>query len=181
MCQVYKCQTIRSKPKPEKTSKKRKSKKRVPEKRLLEQKADKLVREIVFLRDVSCICPPPKNGHSEVLQPGHLITRGRKYIRWSLINVHCQCSSCNLLHEHYAEIYTKWFILEFGPDEYMKLVEDSGRIANLHIAEMRTLCEELEKILAYQKENPNWRPYFRQVDIISGEWKNTIEEKTDEG
>lgn len=139
--------------------------------RFLETKADRLVRDIVMLRDFRCVCPPPvKNGHSNVMQPGHLITRGRKYVRWDLLNVHVQCSSCNLLHNHFSEIYTKWFIVEFGEEAYIKLVDDSGRMSKLRTPDLRVLCDELEKILAYQREHPNWRPYFRQMDILSGEW-----------
>lgn len=91
-------------------------------------------------------------------------------MRWDLLNVHVQCSSCNLLHNHFSEIYTKWFIVEFGEEAYIKLVDDSGRMSKLRIPELRVLCDELEKILAYQREHPNWRPYFRQMDILSGEW-----------
>lgn len=160
---------IHPKPKPvrEKKQKKRKQK---SAKQLLEIKADRLVREIVILRDGFCVCAPPAKGHSETLQPGHLITRAKKSVRWDLRNTNCQCASCNLLHEFYAEIYTRWFIGEFGTDCYIKLVEDAGHIEKIGTDTMQTLCDELEKILAHLKENKDWKPRFKQSEIISGLW-----------
>lgn len=144
---------FKSKPKPEKKEKKKTSRKPKNPKQVLEARADRLVREIVILRDSRCVCPPPEKGHSDVLQPGHLITKVKKSIRWDLRNVNCQCSSCNMLHEHYSERYTSWYISEWGKEDYMKLVEDGYSIMKIGVQELEYICSCLSDILADMKKD----------------------------
>lgn len=163
-----------SKPKPIKVSKTPR-RKRKSERRLLERKLDALCRDIVLDRDVRCVCPPPKNSHSEVLQAGHLITRAKKSVRWSLLNIHTQCSSCNLLHEHVPHRYTNWFLDKFGIQHYERLCQDAEQADKMQLYELQELYEQMKKIRQLQLEraltgNP-WKPYFTQADILSGAWK----------
>lgn len=172
---------INPKPKPQKREKKGKVKKKVdlPAKRKyrkksefqkLEIEADRIIRQIVLLRDYGlCCCPEPEGGHSGVLQAGHLITRGKKSVRWDLWNVNVQCSSCNMLHEHYAERYTSWFILEFGSKRYMDLVERSAIVRKIPEIEMRQLCAGLNSLLvSLQIEELNPDEYrLTQEEIIN--------------
>jgi hypothetical protein len=137
---------------------------------------NEIVREIVFLRDGHCVCPAPENGHHFILQPGHLISRGAKSVKWDLYNVNTQCKSCNLLHEHRPEIYTNWFIKKFEQERYDRLVKDSAppranEPKQLYLYEMGELYDELKLILEKIKENPEWKPRFTQEEILSGAWR----------
>lgn len=141
----------RPKPKPEKRKKKTVSfKKRKPktDRQKLEIEADRIIRAIVLLRDDNmCCCPEPRKGHSAVMQAGHLITRTCKSVRWDLWNVNVQCSSCNMIHEHKPERYTKWFIRTLGATHYMNLVERSTVVRKIPDIEMRQLCAGLNSVL----------------------------------
>jgi hypothetical protein len=159
-----------SKPKPVKAIKAKK-RKRKTNRQLLERQADSLVREIVLKRDRFCVCPAPKNGHTDVLQNGHLITRGRGSVKYDLRNCNAQCSGCNARHEHFAEIYTSWFIREFSVETYQTLVENSEDVKKLSVEELQILCNELTAIGARQDIDRNFKPRFSQSEILSGNWR----------
>ena len=148
---------------------KRKYRKKTP-KQKTERALDFIVREIVLARDEGCVCPPPEKGHSQVRQPGHLISRRARTLRWDLRNVHEQCSSCNLIHSNRPEFYTRWFMETFGTDAYATLVED-GKPGKLYPYDLDELLEQLEAIREKQKEDAGFRPYFSQADILSGAWR----------
>ncbi len=160
-----------AKPKPEKKIKQKRRKQKTDRQRA-EIRLDALVKEIVLLRDGGCVCPPPIKGHTQIRTPGHLISRGKESVKWDLWNVHEQCNGCNARHEHYPEIYTHWFIQKFGGDKYMALVERKERITKLTIDDLESLEFELTEILRKQTNNPNWKPYFTQKQILNGEWRN---------
>ena len=160
-----------SKPKPAKQEKAKKRKKKTS-RQLYEIELDRLVRQIVLLRDGGCVCPAPKNGHSVVLQPGHLITRGKENTRWSLWNTNCQCSSCNLVHEFQPERYTRWFIQSFSPEAYTQLVAESEEINKLSLDELMELRNQLTEIHQKQLAEKTFKPRFSQRQILSGEWRN---------
>lgn len=163
----------RSKPKPEKKVKAKRVKKKT-ERKLLEQKLDKLVREIVLDRDVRCVCPPPSRGHGNVLQAGHLITRSKEATRWGLDNVHAQCNSCNILHEYMPHIYTNWYVINFGVEKFNSLCESAEKVQKLQLYELQELLEQMRRIR--QKQNQAtlmgevFKPYFSQQEILSGAW-----------
>lgn len=162
------------KPKPVKVIR-RKARKKKSNRQILERQADTLVREIVLKRDQFCICPPPKNGHTDVLQNGHLITRGRRSVRYDLRNCNTQCAGCNARHEHFAEIYTLSYIREFGHESYRELVEDSEGFVKLTVEELETLCRELAAIRARQEVDKDFRPRYTQAQILSGHWRTENE------
>lgn len=161
---------ILSKPKPEKRVKTRRSK-FVSERKSLVKKLDDIVREIVSFRDSFCVIPG--QSHTGVLQCGHLVTRARLSTRWDLYNCQRQCSSCNLKHEFYPEIYTQKFITQFGLIAYRQLVNHSCVISKYTIEELETLLFELTEIRKRQEDNPNFKPYFTQQSILSGTWKES--------
>ena len=164
-----------SKPKPVKELKAKKRRKR-SERKILESRLDALCRLIVVDRDIRCVCPPPDNGHSTVIQCGHLITRSKESVRWSLLNLHAQCSSCNMRHEFLPHYYTNWFIGKFGAEQYASLCADSERIQKLQLYELQELEDQMKKIrnkqLVASLSGEPWRPYFTQAEILSGSWKN---------
>ena len=61
----------------------------------LVRKLDKIVSEIVILRDGKCICC----GTDKRLTCGHLFSRVAYSTRWDLGNCYAQCLSCNFRHE----------------------------------------------------------------------------------
>lgn len=161
---------MKAKPKPVKETKSRKHKKK-SSRQLLEIELDRTAREIVFLRDDYCVCPAPDKGHSTIMQPGHLITRGKESVKWSLWNLNKQCSSCNLLHEFYPERYTAWFLTKFGAEEYARLVEESRGVTKLSIDDLYELRNQLQEIHALQLTDKTFKPRFSQKQILTGEWR----------
>lgn len=163
------------KPKPVKEKKRKKA----SERKILERKLDSICREIVVDRDVNCVCPPPKNGHSTVIQCGHLITRSKESVRWDLRNMNAQCSSCNLLHEYYPHIYTNWFVSHFGQVEYAVLCDRAEKVEKMQLYELQELYDQLKKIrekqLICNLSGEPFKPYFTQKEILSGAW--SIQEK----
>jgi hypothetical protein len=106
------------------------------ERQRAEEHADYWLSKYVRRRDGRCvICGEPDPA---VLQAGHLIRRGKRGTRWSTINVNCQCKSCNFKHNHYPEIYTEWFIRQYGMEAYGRLIELSRvtKIPTLDIKKM---------------------------------------------
>lgn len=91
-------------------SKPKKSKSKVNRKTVV-KKLDKIVGDIVKLRDGSrCVtCGGTKN-----ICPGHLFSRVAYSTRWNLDNVACQCQSCNYRHELNAYPYFDWFLKRYG-------------------------------------------------------------------
>lgn len=163
---------VLAKPKPIKEAKVRKPRKKKSSRQLYERELDTLVRSIVLLRDKFCVCPAPKNGHSVVMQPGHLITRGKESVKWDLRNVHAQCSGCNLTHEFRPERFTNWYIQRFSADSYVQLVADSEEVCKLSIDELMELRTQLTEIHELLKKDKSFRPYFTQKQILTGEWRN---------
>jgi hypothetical protein len=164
------------KPKPAKVIKAKRRKKKT-NRQLLEKQADSLVREIVLKRDRFCVCPAPKNGHGNVRTPGHLISRTRQSLRWSLLNTNEQCMSCNFLHEHKPEIYTAWFIREFGVEAYQQLVKDAENVGKLSVEQLQILCNELTAIKQRQEIDKDFKPRYTQEEILLGTWRKDGQEK----
>jgi hypothetical protein len=170
--------TATSFPKPVRVLKVKKRKK-ANSRTLLERRLDALVREIVLDRDGYCVCPAPKNGHGNAMQCGHLISRAKKAVRWSLLNCSVQCNSCNFIHEHHPHFYTLWFIREFTQNEYERLIEDSEEVRKMSIEELESLISNLTAIQQRQRSNPKWKPRFSQKKILSGEWRNETTVRVD--
>lgn len=158
------------KPKPVKVDRRKKRKKKT-NRQLLERQADSLIRDIVLKRDRLCVCPAPKNGHTDVLQNGHLITRGRGSVRYDLKNCNAQCSGCNSRHEHFAEIYTLWYIREHGAGSYEDLVAESENVSKLTVEQLQALCDELTAIKARQEADKDFVPRFSQKEVLAGSWR----------
>lgn len=149
-----------------------KPKNKKDERKSLVKKLDEICREIVLARDVICVCPPPNNGHSQVLQCGHLITRSKLSVRFDLLNLSCQCSSCNLVHEFMPHRYINWFIGAFGLDKYLSLCEVSEKVVKMQIYELQELYEQFQAIHNKQAEDKDFLPRFTQAEILSGLWRN---------
>ena len=164
------------KPKPAPRVKGKRRKKKTP-RQLIIRDLDNLVREIVFDRDLQSV-PLVYQIKDDILsvkhrgidQPGHLISRAKIAVRWDLFNVHKQDANDNQLHEYYPEVYTQWFIGQFGSDEYQRLVNDSRVITKYSMDDLETLFMELVEIKKWQETGG--RAYFSQRQIISGAWRH---------
>ncbi len=165
-------------PKPEKKPKGKKRKKKT-QRQIVTRDLDKLVREIVFFRDPLAV---PLSyqitdayeyavKHSGIDHPGHIISRAKVAVRWDLYNVHKQDANDNLLHNYHPEVYTQWFIGQFGLPQYERMVNDSRVITKYSMDDLETLYVELVEIQKWQ-EATGKKAYFSQRDIINGEWRN---------
>lgn len=112
---------------------------------------DKLLHDIVVLRDRKCVTC----GSTSNLQAGHLLTRSYGRVKYSLVNTHCQCRSCNYLHEYKPDIYTKWFLDKYGKTAYDDLYTE----AHLPAEPIKTwhleAIEETFKVIKKSLENEN--------------------------
>ena len=112
------------------------------ERRQLEAKLDTLTSLIVRWRDGECVICCRK----EPLDCGHLIKRGKRAIRWNLRNTNAQCKNCNYRHNYHPEIYTLWFVLTYGKDEYANLVGLSERGIEMTVPQLRVLLEHYQAL-----------------------------------
>jgi hypothetical protein len=61
-------------------------------------------------------------------QCGHLVKRGKNYVRFDEFNCNCQCANCNQYHNYYPERYTIWFIERYGFAKYKELVNEAMKL-----------------------------------------------------
>lgn len=81
-------------------------------------------------------------GSRDRLQAGHLISRGKHSVRFDLRNVFTVCSKHNLLHKHYPEIMTGWYIKKFGAEAYEALVLASNSTYKWTADELDVIAEK---------------------------------------
>lgn len=117
----------------------------------LENKLDRLFSQYIRQRDGNICFTCGASGDDTVVQAGHLITRGRRVVRYDPRNGQCQCRTCNLIHEHRPEIFTKKYILKYGAKAYDKLVSDSWEDKKFTLSELEALVDKFEKLLAGMK------------------------------
>jgi len=101
------------------------------------KKADDAFSLYIRTRDKRCVLC----GKETELTAGHLITRSRWSVRYDEDNVFCQCTSCNLKHEYYPEIFTAWYISRFGEKKYEELVIKSQQPKKYTTQELLELAE----------------------------------------
>lgn len=109
---------------------KRKKKKKIPLKKLLrrlEKKADKALSEYIrFVStkefDLCALCMK-----KPVQCSFHFISRRRKILRWSEINVWGMCNTCNFVERHWPDLSRVWFLKRYGLETYYALVEESKK------------------------------------------------------
>jgi len=107
----------------------------------LVRKLDKLVSEMVRVRDAKCVVC----GSTYMLQAGHLFTRTSYSTRWDLLNVHVQCAGCNFRHNGDAWPYTNWFIETYGKDKLVELHAKHRTIAKFKDWELQELYNQLKE------------------------------------
>ena len=111
----------------------------------LVRKLDKIVGELVKMRDLKCVCC----GSTTNLQPGHLFSRVAYSTRWDLNNVFCQCQSCNFKHEMDPYPLTNYYIKKFGKKAYDSLHRKYVTPVKYKDFQLQELYDELESYLGY--------------------------------
>ncbi len=108
----------------------------------LVRKLDKLVSQIVIARDKKCVCC----GNTNNLTGGHLFSRVAYSTRWDLMNVFCQCISCNLRHEYDPYPLTNYFISINGKKAYDNLHRRFVTPKKFKNFQLEEMVIELERI-----------------------------------
>ena len=91
----------------------------------LVRECDKAFSDLVRERDGwRCVLCGEKD--RDLLDAGHFLDRGHFATRWSEMNVHCQCKSCNNLHRYDKWPYTEWMLNKYG----QKRIDELHRIYN---------------------------------------------------
>jgi len=120
--------------------------------RAIKDECDQLVRDIIALRDCSCVTC---NRGDRVLHVGHLFRRGLESVRWNLLNCNAQCDPCNVIHETEPLHYQMWFRFVYGNVAY-DVLEIASRSKHkfkyIELGEIRDgLRAELKRYEAAQK------------------------------
>lgn len=108
----------------------------------LQKKCDKLVKEIAFMRDqgkcVKCGCPAD--------DPGHIISRRKKILRWDVDNVLSLSRICHSRATAHPKEWQAWVKANY-PDlwKYLKSKENEKTHYKLH--DYIDLKERLQKVL----------------------------------
>jgi len=101
--------------------------------------ADRLCSAAAILRDGHCVTCGKIN---ETLQPGHFFGRTRQRLRWEMLNIGCQCASCNAIHENNPLPLERWIRKAVGEPVFEVLERQSGQPypqpnMSLHIEELQ--------------------------------------------
>lgn len=107
------------------------------------KKLDKIVGDIVKLRDISCVTC----GHGSNLTPGHLFSRVALSTRWDLDNVFCQCVRCNGKHEENPEPLKTYAVNLLGKNKVEELEFKWNHAVHWKVHDLVELYEKLEKEL----------------------------------
>lgn len=106
------------------------------------KKTDKAMSEYVRAKTPYCvIC-----GTRDRLTNGHLITRTARSVRFDLQNCETQCMSCNYTHEFRPEVFTSWYIKQYGLEKYEALVVRSKCIKKWTVDELKELEEHFKAL-----------------------------------
>ena len=113
------------------------------ERKKLIKTLDRLVSQIVVLRDKECVTC----GSDVLVHCGHFHSRQHFATRWDLENCHAQCDPCNLRHEHDPYPYTRFMLKKYGAqkmDELYLKFRSATRYKKTDLLEMKA---DLENIL----------------------------------
>lgn len=121
---------------------KQKVKRKISRKGLV-KKLDKLVSQIVILRDGKCVTC----GSTNRLGCGHLFSRIAYSTRWDLDNTFAQCWGCNYKHEYDPYPLTNYYITKFGKPRYDALHALFVTAVPVKTFQLEVLRDTLEHIL----------------------------------
>ena len=107
------------------------------------RKLDKIVGDIVKLRDGECVVCHTKSN----LTPGHLFSRVAYSTRWDLDNLFCQCSTCNYRHEYDPYPLMAYADSVLGKKKVQTLHKQWGIPHKFSTPQLVDLYEELQNYL----------------------------------
>lgn len=91
------------------------------------------------------------------IQVGHYIARGRTVLRWSLLNVFPQCSSCNIVHNTNPSPFTLAIIndpsLGIKHIELLRDIAKNGVGERVTDTQKRKMLEELSEYISFFKNS----------------------------
>jgi hypothetical protein len=115
----------------------------------LVKKLDAAFSEFIRERDKKCVvCKTTID-----LTCGHLFTRTAYSTRWDEVNCHCQCLSCNYIHESNPHPFCSWFIHKFGLEAYDNLIQQHKTIKKFSDYDIATLTLEYKRRTELLKDN----------------------------
>lgn len=79
--------------------------------------ATKHFNRYIVLRDGASVT----SGKTESLTCSHLFTAAHFSTKWDELNCHAQTAGENFMHEHHPDVYTHWFLQEYGVEAYYEL------------------------------------------------------------
>jgi len=106
------------------------------------RKLDKIVSEIVIMRDRKCICC----GTDQKLTCGHLFSRVAYSTRWDLENCYAQCLSCNFRHEYDPYPMIQKVSEKHGVGFIDELHSEFVRAVPIKTFQLKTLYESMQVI-----------------------------------
>lgn len=83
-----------------------------------------------------------KREESGQMHAGHFIPRTHSNTLFDEMNVHAQCSQCNMFNQGQPHIYAQKLIAKYGLDEFQKLVERGKEIKQYKIPELELLYKK---------------------------------------
>lgn len=120
----------------------------------LTKKLDDTIRELYhkkYPNPVCFVCGAktgwfhPKN-NPKGCQIGHYVSRRFYGTRWDILNIWCQCSSCNYLHQHNPIPFTNAILKEYGQERLDYL--DSARGKRLTTLQKREMLDDILEQIA---------------------------------
>lgn len=108
----------------------------------IEKKLDSLVKQIVILRDKSCVCC----GTVKNLTLGHYYTRGAGSTKYDLENCYAQCEDCNRDHETNRTPMKDHVLRVLGVAGYQNLYQRAWKAEPIKVWELEALYEELKLV-----------------------------------
>ena len=100
-----------------------------------------------------CFTCGAKMEHGDhVMQCGHLFSRVAFSTRWDEDNAECQCSGCNMYHEHNPHRFVLNYIQKYGQDKYERVFVKHSKPFKITTAEIYLLGDEYRRKLSELKE-----------------------------
>lgn len=98
----------------------------------------------LFVRKRDGRCVTCTNLKRLPLTNGHLFSRVAFSTRWDELNCHCQCTGCNLYHEHDSGRFTTWFLRKFGQEKYELLYASYNHTAKYTSQDLMLMIKDYE-------------------------------------
>ena len=113
---------------------------------------DSIFSLYIRLRDIRKYKVCPFCGVEPIQQCFHMITRCKFSVRWDEQNAVGSCSGCNLKNEYEPASFIRWYVMEFGEEQWDDLLRRSNVIAKFSNEDLKELLVKYRKKLEVQNE-----------------------------